>query len=44
MRGLSASDFTVLENGKERPISAFTSVSLPTTESTAGTPAASWDP
>lgn len=42
VRGLSASDFTVLENGKERPIAAFASVSLPTTESTAGTPPASW--
>ena len=33
--GLSASDFTVFENGRERPIVAFTSVSLPTPESTA---------
>jgi VWFA-related protein len=42
VRGLSASDFTVLENGKERPVVAFASVSLPTPEPTAGMPTASW--
>src|SRR5260221_2971133 len=41
VRGLRASDFTVLENGRERPIVGFTSVSLPTAESTSGTPTAS---
>jgi hypothetical protein len=39
---LGASDFTVLENGRERPIVAFTSVSVPTRKAIAGIPTASW--
>ena len=30
VRGLTAADFTVLEDGKPRPIAAFTAVDLPT--------------
>jgi VWFA-related protein len=39
VRGLTAADFTVLEDGKPRPVVAFTAVDLPTT---ADPTAASW--
>lgn len=38
VRGLAATDFTILEDGKERPVVAFSAVDLPA----AATPAASW--
>ena len=39
IRGLSAAEFTVLEDGKRRPVVAFTAVDLP---GPAGLPAAPW--
>ncbi len=38
VRGLAATDFTILEDGKQRPVVAFSAVDLPA----APTPAASW--
>jgi hypothetical protein len=38
VRGLIATDFTILEDGKERPVVAFTAVDL----ASAATPATSW--
>ncbi len=40
VRGLTAADFTIRENGRERPIAAFTSVELP--PAATPTPVASW--
>jgi VWFA-related protein len=40
VRGLTAADFTVLEDGKPRPIAAFTAVDLP--QRTPATPLAPW--
>lgn len=41
VRGLTPSDFTVLENGKERPVVAFTPVELPSPPAVSA-PVASW--
>lgn len=40
VRGLTAADFTVLEDGRERPIAAFSAVELPSVPLTK--PAAAW--
>ena len=42
VRGLTAADFTVLEDGKPREIVAFTPIDLPAVTAPAATPAAAW--
>ncbi|MEO8482722.1 MAG: VWA domain-containing protein [Acidobacteriota bacterium] len=42
VRGLTVADFTVLENGRERPVVAFTPIELPPPAAPSAMPVASW--